>query len=568
MNDFDEAPAKTPKAPKTPKARKTPKAPKPRKPRKAPARATEPDRGSLTRRVARIGAVLARHGVRDVFTGGLATHDHDKLRASAVAFRDALQELGPTFSKLGQILSTRPDLLPAEFIAELESLQEKVTPLTEEQVVGAIETSLGVPWEDAFESIDPTPLAAGTIAQVHRAVLEDGEKVVVKVQRPNAEREIMQDLELLRLFAEQTADLASIRRIVDVPAIVDHLATSLERELDFTREAANIERMREVLAGFDRLGVPEVYDLFTSRTLLVLRFVDGVPLRNAPEVPERAEAAKQLLESYYHQVLSEGFFHADPHPGNMRWGNDNKIYLFDLGMVGELDPPVRDAMMLVVLSLWQEDARFLADSVLSLAEHDDVDVDAFTADVDRVMRSFSGKSLRDIQLGPLLQEMTAISMQHGVRLPASLALTAKALAQMQLATAELTPDLDPFSVAGRYMMRHIAGRVGATLAPGKMLYEASKVGARAGRILRSIESLASSAKGGRLQVQFRGTEGFEETIRRAGRRLALSLGATATITAAAIAGTSERIPSWLGITGVSTGAMLLGMLLADLLRRK
>ncbi|MGH2829119.1 MAG: ABC1 kinase family protein [Actinomycetota bacterium] len=522
---------------------------------------------SLTRRAARIVRVLSRSGLRDLLTGEIAT-DIDAQRKAAVSFRDALQELGPTFAKLGQILSTRPDLLPPVFIEELETLQEQVTPLTEEQVVRAIESALGVPWEDAFHSIDPEPLAAGTIAQVHRAVLEDGDRVVVKVQRPTAEAEIMADLELLRMFAEQTIDKASLRRVVDLPAIVEHLASSLERELDFHGEAANIERMREVISSFDRLGVPAVYDAFTSKTMLVMQEIEGVPLRDAPAGPARGEAARQLLQSYYHQILTEGFFHADPHPGNMRWGNDDRIYLFDLGMVGRLDESVRDALLIVVMAMWQQDAPFLADAVLSLSAHDGVDVDAFAEDVGRVMKRFSGASLREIQIGPLLQEVTTVSIKHGVRLPASLALTAKAMAQMQLATGELAPDLDPFSVAGNYLMRHMLGKVRSTLAPGNMVYTAQKLGVRASRVLSAVEGLAGSARGGRLQVQFRGTEGLEETIRRAGRRLAISLGATATITASAIAGTSPRIPNWLGITSAGTGAMLLGMLLADVLRRK
>lgn len=524
--------------------------------------------GSLTRRAARIARVLNRAGVRDLLSGQIASADPAVQRDAAAKFRDGLQELGPTFSKLGQILSTRPDLLPAAFIEELETLQEKVTPLTEAQVVKAVEQALGVPWEDAFASIDPEPLAAGTIAQVHRAVLDDGEAVVVKVQRPNAEREILQDLELLTLFASQTADRESFRRMVDVPAIVDHLAASLERELDFRVEAANIKRMSQVLEGFDLLAVPPVYDMYTSKTLLVLEFIDGVSLRQAPDIPVRRDAAKQLLEAYYHQVLTEGFFHADPHPGNMKWGTDDRIYLFDLGMVGELEQPVRESLLLLVMALWQNDAAFLAEAVLTLSEHDALDMGAFTRDVGRVLDRFAGQSLRDIQLGPLLQEVTTISIAHGVRLPASLALTAKALAQMQLATGELAPDLDPFEVAGRYMLRHTISRVRNKVAPGTIFYEATKVGTRLSRIFQGFEGLVAGMRGGRVKVQFEGTGGLEETIRRAGRRLAISLAATATITASAIAGASDRIPAWIGVTGASTGSVLLLMLIGDLLRRK
>src|SRR5439155_1372181 len=238
---------------------------------------------------------------------------------------------------LGQILSTRPDLLPPEFIIELSSLQDDVAPLTEAEVVQVMEEELGVPWEDVFASIDSEPLAAGTIGQVHKATLESGERVVVKVQRPGARDEIMRDLGLLRLFAEKTESREALRRIVDLPAVVEHLSNSLQRELDFEQEAANIDQMRDVLQPFSRLDAPGVHHRFTTKRLLVLELIPGGPVREAPQGPERKEAAGQLLEAFYRQILTDGFFHADPHPGNMLW-SDGTIYFLDLGMVGELDP--------------------------------------------------------------------------------------------------------------------------------------------------------------------------------------------------------------------------------------
>jgi ABC1 atypical kinase-like domain/FtsX-like permease family len=175
---------------------------------------------SLLGRAAKIASVLGRYGLR----GSSATPD--ELRA-------ALEELGPTFAKLGQVLSTRPDLLPPEMIAELQTLQDRVTPMTEAEVVGVMEEELGVPWEDVFESIEPEPLAAGTIAQVHRARLESGENVVVKVQRPTAEEAILRDLALLELFAEKAGNRPTLGQIVDFPTVVEHLSSSLRRELDF-----------------------------------------------------------------------------------------------------------------------------------------------------------------------------------------------------------------------------------------------------------------------------------------------------------------------------------------------
>jgi ubiquinone biosynthesis protein len=529
---------------------------------------TEVGPGTLIRRASHIAAVMARHGLGDFFgKEAEATGNKEAVRERAKKFRDALQDLGPTFSKLGQILSTRPDLLPPAFIEELATLQQNVTPLTEEEVVGVIETELGVPWEDAFASIEPTPLAAGTIAQVHRAVLEDGERVVVKVQRPRAEEEISTDLELLKVFAEATEHRSDFRRMIDVPAIVEHLSEGLRRELDFRGEASNIERMATILESFSRLAVPRVYDDYTTARLLVMEEIQGSALRDAPMGDARKEAAKQMLESYYRQVLSEGFFHADPHPGNMRWWND-KIYFLDFGMVGELDTGLRDALLMLVMALWQEDTQFAAEAILSLASGNEGGVkEEFVSDLGVIMEKHRHLSLKEIELGPLLTELTAVAMKHDVQLPASLALTAKALAQMQLAAAELDPELDPFAVAGQYMFRHILGRVRDRVAPGKLLYELSKVQTRMGRIFLALENLMGAAKGGRLQVQFRGTERLEDSIRSAGRRLALSLGATASIGGAAIAN-GNNAPDWLSVTGVIFGGGLLLGLVYDLLRPK
>src|SRR5439155_24194964 len=230
--------------------------------------------GRLLGRAVRIGRVMAKYGLREQRSDG-------DLRDRARSLRSALEELGPTFAKLGQILSTRPDLLPSEFIEELSTLQDQVPPLTEAEVVSVMEEELGVPWEDVFASIDPVPLAAGTIGQVHRATLEAGDRVVVKVQRPGASDEIMRDLGLLQMFAERTEGREALRRVVDVPRVIEHLSESLKRELDFHQEAENIHRLRGVLEPYSRLDVPSVYDELSTARLLVLGFVDGVPVRHA-----------------------------------------------------------------------------------------------------------------------------------------------------------------------------------------------------------------------------------------------------------------------------------------------
>jgi predicted unusual protein kinase regulating ubiquinone biosynthesis (AarF/ABC1/UbiB family)/nucleotide-binding universal stress UspA family protein len=524
------------------------------------------DDPKLLGRAARITTVMARHGVKELFSRG---KDPAARRESAQRLRGAFEELGPTFSKLGQVLSTRPDLLPPEFIEELATLQDQVPPLTEAEVVRVMEQELGVPWEDVFETIDPEPMAAGTLGQVHRATLTDGERVVVKVQRPGAREAIEKDLGLLELFAEKTGHRPALKQVIDLQAVFEHLSTSLQRELDFLAEARNIERMRHVIADYPRLAVPSVRNELSSQRLLVMQEIQGVPIRRAPEGPARKDAARQLLESYYRQILTEGFFHADPHPGNLLWWNDT-IYFLDFGMVGELGPKMREELMLLLMAFWQEDVDFLMDVSLSLSGVTDkpgLDVNGLRDDLGEVMARYRNVPLSEIQLGPILQEITEISIRHDVPLPASLALTGKAMAQMQLATAELDPTLDPFEVAGSYLMRSLMGRVRDRLDPKKVFYEGQKLKVRLTRLVEAFERLAGARPGPKLQVNF-AAEKLETTVRRAGRRLSLGIVSGAALLGSAITASSARAADWVPIALGSLGGGLALTLIVDLIRKR
>jgi ubiquinone biosynthesis protein len=351
--------------------------------------------------------------------------------------------------------------------------------------------------------------------------------------------------------------------------VFEHLSASLQRELDFRGEAANIERMRRVLSPYPRLAVPDVHSELSSARLLVMEEIRGVAIRNAPEGPERREAARQLLESYYRQILTEGFFHADPHPGNLLWWRD-RIYFLDFGMVGEIGPDLRENLMLLLMSFWQEDVAFLTDVTLMLAggaERADLDVAGLQAELGALMARYRNASLREIQLGPILQEITEISLHHSVPLPASLTLTGKAMAQMQLATAELDPELDPFEVAGSFLMRGVLAGVRNRVDPKKLLYEGQKLRIRLTRLAEAFERLAGARPGPKLQVNF-AAERLEDTIRRAGRRLAEGIIAAAALLGTAMAASSARVASWVPITlGIIGGIFTVG-LLVDLLRTR
>ena len=517
--------------------------------------------GRLLGRAAQIARIAARLAL-DI-RGVISPSDRAKR------LRAALEELGPTFAKLGQVLSTRPDLLSPELIAELEKLQDRVAPMTEAEVVRVMEQELRVPWEDVFASVDSEPLAAGTIGQVHRATLENGAHVVVKVQRPRAQEEILRDLGLFELFAEKAFQRERLRATVDIPALVEHLSQSLRRELDFLQEAANVERMRTVLAPYDRLDVPRLYrDLSTPR-LLVLEFVEGVPILDAPDSDERREAARQLLEAFYRQILVDGFFHADPHPGNLIWSGE-KIYLLDLGMVGELGPELREVLILLLLAFARDDPKFLSEAMLLLAGAErraDLDLESLERDFAGFIKRFRVGSLRDIQIGAMLDGMLQIASRHGIRLPASLALSGKAFGQMQLAVAKLDPTLHPFRIIGRFLIRNVGERLRKSADPQQLYYEAEKLKLRVIRFVDAVERAAGARPGQKLQVDFLGAASIEDAIRGAGRRLALAAGTASGLVGAAVtaaAGTAGWIPITFGAVAGVFGAWL-GL---DLARRR
>ena len=283
--------------------------------------------------------------------------------------------------------------------------------------------------------------------------------------------------------------------------------------------------------------------------------------------PERKEAAAQMLEAFYRQILTDGFFHADPHPGNMLW-SDGTIYFLDLGMVGEVAPDVRERVLLLLLAFWQEDVPFLAEMLLLLAPElpDDLDLESFRNEIGDLLAQYRHKALSEIQLGPIMQGLTEIASRHGVRLPASLALVGKALAQMQLTAGELDPELDPFSVVGGFVAKNLLTRARASADPKRVFYEFQKLEVRANALVEAIERIAGARPGARMQVDVRGTNPLEETIRRAARALSIAIAAGSCLVAAGSTA-AAHVHSWIPATLGTAGAVLTVVLLWGLRRR-
>jgi predicted unusual protein kinase regulating ubiquinone biosynthesis (AarF/ABC1/UbiB family)/nucleotide-binding universal stress UspA family protein len=519
-----------------------------------PLAETAPDSGPLKARAREIGRVLGPVGAR-ALSGRLLRAEGDPEGPRRL--REAFERLGPTFGKLGQILSTRPDLVSEEYAAELAALQADVPPMAEAEVVAMMERELAVPWEDVFSAIEPEPLAAGTVAQVHRARMADGHRVVVKVQRPEAEAVVENDLALLAKIVEPASRSRRLNRIIDLPSLAEQVSTALRDELDFGEEARNTVRMAEIVEGYGRICVPRCHlELSTRRLLVIDEVVGAVPLLDAPPGPERTEAARQLIQAYYKQVLEDGFFHADPHPGNMLWADD-RIWLLDLGMVGRIDAQTRRQLFLVMLAFAQGDVDLLADVSLGLSEVADsveVDLDAYHADIAEVVAEIRGSSLQEINLVELLNRLTAISVRHGVPLPPAFVLVGKALSQVDNAVSELAPELDPMEEARRFFVRSISRRLAGRLDPQQIIYEAERLRYRANQVSEGLATVVGNRPGRQLEVKFTSAR-LEQKVVRAGRAVALGLGAGLTWVAATQASSSDRIDPRLSraLRGVAGG---------------
>jgi predicted unusual protein kinase regulating ubiquinone biosynthesis (AarF/ABC1/UbiB family) len=376
------------------------------------------------------------------------------------------------------------------------------------------------------------------------------------------------DLALLRLFAARAAGLESFDRVIDLPAIIEHLSDSLQRELDFSQEAENLARMSEVLEPYSRLRAPMVYREFSTHRLLVMEQINGGPLFDAPQGAERSEAANQLVESYYEQALAAGFFHADPHPGNLLW-SDGQIVFIDLGMVGTIDAHTRDLLGFLLLSFWQEDVAFLGDVLLALAErHGKVDVETLRSELGELIERYRHASLTQIQFGPMLQDMTQLCIRNDIRMPASLALIGKALGQMQLAAARLDPSIDPFAIAGRFFSRHMTRNLREVLGPQRVFYNAQKARMRITALIDAVERLTGAKPGFEPSITVKGTERLENILRQAGRRLAAGMTAAAAFLICGVTAAFGHVPLALTWTFASVGIVFALLLFVDLVRRR
>jgi ubiquinone biosynthesis protein len=381
-------------------------------------------------------------------------------------FADALEQLGPCFIKFGQLLSTRPDLLPQDYITALERLQDCVAPISSDEILSIVEGELGGPVEELFSEFDCHPVAAASMAQVHRAVMPDGMVVAVKVLRPGIRRQVEVDLEVLHDLVVFAVRHTHLSKFGDLEQMVRELESSLHSEMDYLVEIENTEHISRQLSDFPLLLTPHAFRQYSTRSVLTLSFIQGQRLSNftMEEMgrPEGEAIARELLSAYLQQIVVDGSFHCDPHPGNILVTDTQQLALLDFGMVGRFDMEEKDTIIQLLLAFAERRGRRVAEIYLDILELSHIpERRAFTEDVESFVSRYHDLSGSRIGLGTAFLELANLASAHQIPVPGIWMLLAKTILNLDGVLSLLSPRLDPVELIREYMLEVIQKRVWA-----------------------------------------------------------------------------------------------------------
>jgi ubiquinone biosynthesis protein len=429
--------------------------------------------------------------------------------------RHAIEELGPTFIKLGQILSTRPDLIPPDFLAELAKLQDSAPPFPSADARALIEAELGKPLDAVFASFDDAPLAAASLGQVHRAVLIGGERVVAKVQRPNVEAIINTDLDILFDLAGLAQARTPLGRMYDLTEIAEDFAATLRSELDYAREGRNAERFQRNFVNDAAIYIPRIHWDYSTRRVLILEEIEGIKINdiaalNAAGI-DRHRLALESARLIITQVFQHHFFHADPHPGNFyvippRDSNElPRIGAMDFGMVGEIDSRTREHLLRLMIAVVRQDAESIVDEFLRMGvlKWGEFDRERLERDLQRFLNRYRGQPLKEWRARDLVNDALPIAFRHHLHFPAELWLLAKVMAMSEGVAQQLDPEFDLFSVAEPYARELYAEMLSPRAVGRRALESLSEWGEEFLLLPQQLRRIIERAERGALQVVVR-----------------------------------------------------------------
>jgi ubiquinone biosynthesis protein len=529
-------------------------------------------------RLSEIAQVAARHGFGYLF-------EHRRLRRRDLVdglpsqrgahLRAMLDELGPTFVKFGQLLSTRPDLLPPDIIAELRALQDDVTPFPYADVELVIQAELGLPIERLFLEFEPTPIAAASIGQVHRAVLPNGRRVAVKVQRPDAPRQIEADIALLYQAAKLAKDRVRRLDFIDARGIVDEFSRSIRQELDYRTEARNAETFRRNFPGHPHVRIPRVYWQYTRARVLTLEFIDGVQLRDIDKattsLPDRRRLAEIMTETWMTMVFEHGFFHGDPHPANILvLEGARQIGLVDFGLAGKLTDADLATLSRLFIDAVNENVDAIPKRLAELGVRYPKDREAeFTAALRELFYRYYGAPLSQIDPLQVIREAFDLIYSFNLELPTRWLLLDKAIATLASVGVELYPDFNVFEVAKPFARSLVVRRY----SPQRMVKQARREGAELFRITRELpyqlHDVLEQVRDGQVEVGFvhKGIDDFLVKLDNAMNRVVVAVVVATGVLSSALLGIfATKGPHLLGLHVFSfVGFFLSGILMLWLL---
>jgi len=514
-----------------------------------------------------IGLLLIKYGRSDVVTEAGWDSDvrHDHIDAAEPAKAEELakdlEAMGPTFVKLGQLLSSRSDLLPAAYIEALSRLQDNVAPFPYADVERIVTEELGVRISKAFASFEEEPLAAASLGQVHRALLRDGRAVVVKVQRPDIHKQVVEDLDALAEIAAVLDRRTKIGKRFHFSDMVAEFRKTLLAELDYRREAHNLTTLADNLAEFERLVVPRPVGDYCTTRVLTMDHIEGVKITNLSPVAlvemDGDALAEDVFRAYLKQIFIDGFFHADPHPGNVFITPDGKLALLDLGMVARLAPRLQEQLLQMVMAISEGRADDVADVAIKIGERSpDFQEKAFRERVDDVVAHTQDATLGELQVGKVFLDMAKHAGESGIRVPPELSVLGKALLNLDGIGRILAPDFDPTASIQRNSSRIMRQRMLKTVSPGNVygsLLEVKDLVTRfPARVNKILDAAADNKLGLKLDTGL-DAHGFMMGLQTVANRITVGLVLAALIVGAAML---MNVPTRFTIFGYPALAML------------
>ena len=514
--------------------------------------------------------MAARHGFGYVF--GRAESDDAELgdrgpgRNRGRRLREMLDELGPTFVKFGQLLSTRPDVVPPDILAELRFLQDHARPEPFERMRAVVEAELGLTLEQVFLEFDEEPIASASIGQVHRALLPGGQEVVVKVQRPDAERQLAADIQLLHQVARAARERVRRLQFIDLVGIVDEFSRTVRRELDYGIEARNAEVFRRNFAGDDTVSVPRIYWRYTTPRVLTMERVEGTPLGQLDlttwSSDERRRLGYRLTETWMQMVFVHGFFHADPHPANVLVRGADQLSLVDFGMTEQLTARDREAAVRLLMDILNQDAERLPRRLRALGVRYPRQMEEELGDrLGVILQRYSASALGEIDAREVLREIFQTIYRLDITLPARWVMLDKTLATLSGVAVEIYPDLNVFEVARPYAVRLAAERFHPGHVADRMRVDIGRYTEAFLEYPFQLSELLDEFKDGEIEITVR-PEGFAEAVDKvqaSANRLVLALVASALIVGSAIIAVFARSADLVGLSLLAVPGTLVAL---------